>query len=73
MDRTVKKRIPIDDHLEFKISTNPDEISVLFGRWLLHYFSPWNPGDDTWVDVENKSYYTNELFEIFKEELLNHE
>ena len=64
-------RTPMDEHLDFKIPSNPDDISVLFGRWLLHYFYPWNPGEDTWVDVEKKSYYTTELFESFKKEILS--
>ncbi len=66
-------RTPMDEDLEFVPPTNPDEISILFGRWLLHYFYPWTPGDDTWVDVENNSYYTTELFELFKKEILNDE
>lgn len=69
MDKSVK--IPMDEHLEFEIPTNSDEISILFGRWLLHYFYPWNPGNDTWVDVEKNWYTTNELFEEFKKEVLN--
>ena len=64
-------RTPMDEHLDFKIPSNPDDISVLFGRWLLHYFYPWNPGEDTWVDVEKKSYSTTELFELFKKEILD--
>ena len=69
MDKSV--RIPMDNHLEFKTPTNQDEISILFGRWLLHYFYPWNPDDDTWVDVEKTWYTTDELFEEFKKEILN--
>jgi hypothetical protein len=68
MDRT-----PVDEHFEFKIPTNSDDISILFGRWLLHYFSPWNPGEDTWIDVEKRFYYTTELFELFKKEILSNE
>lgn len=66
-------RTPMDEQLVFIVPTNPDEISVLFGRWLLHYFYPWVPGNDTWVDVERRAYTTSELFELFKEEILNNE
>lgn len=69
MDKSV--RIPMDNHLEFKTPTNQDEISILFGRWLLHYFYPWNPDDDTWIDVDKKGNTTIELFEEFKKEILN--
>lgn len=64
-------RTPMDEQLVFIVPTNPDEISVLFGRWLLHYFYPWSPGNDTWVDVEKTWYTTDELFEEFKKEILN--
>lgn len=66
-------RTPMDEHLEFTIPTDSSEISILFGRWLLHYFYPWNPGNDTWVDVEKNWYYTEELFKLFKEEILDNE
>lgn len=69
MDDTL--RTPMDEPLMFKTPTNPDEISILFGRWLLHYFYPWNPGNDTWVDVEKNWYTTDELFKEFKKEMLN--
>ena len=69
MDKSL--RIPMDGHLEFETPTTPDDISILFGRWLLHYFYPWNPGHDTWVDVEKNWYTTDELFEEFKKEILN--
>lgn len=66
-------RAPMDEQLVFIVPTEPNEISILFGRWLLHHFYPWTPGDDTWVDVESRSYTTPELFELFKEEILNNE
>lgn len=69
MDNTL--RTLMDEQLEFKTPTNSDEINILFGRWLLHYFYPWNPGHDTWVDVEKNWYTTTELFEEFKKEILN--
>lgn len=69
MDKSLKT--PMDEPLVFETPTNPDEISILFGRWLLHYFYPWNPGNDTWVDVEKTWYTTDELFEEFKKEILN--
>lgn len=66
-------RTPMDEHLEFETPTTSEQISILFGRWLLHYFYPWVPGNDTWVDVERRAYTTSELFELFKEEILNNE
>ena len=61
----------MDEHLEFETPTTPEEVSILFARWLLHYFYPWNPGNDTWVDVEKNWHTTTELFEEFKKEILN--
>lgn len=66
-------RTPVDEHFEFKIPKSSDEIAELFGRWLLHYFYPWNPGDDTWIDMDKNGYTTSELFLMFKKEILNHE